>query len=519
MDLMALVRLILKEASNRKGLVVSLFALVSLAVLTAGLYWPKTYVSSTTILFDESNIIRPLMQGAAEATSVVDLARNASDLLFTRAVMNEILDAGGWVDENTSLVEREKLVREIQGRSLIDKVGPNLILIEYRDSNPERAYVTTKRFAELFMSLSAEAKKEETREAYEFIDSQVQEYHAKLRRAEERLKDFRTANVDARPGSQNEVNQRIVGLRRATQDLELQLEEATIKRDALQSQLSGEAVLTANMMRKNEIYDRIRQLQGQLDTLRLSYLDTYPDIVRLKNQIADLQSAAEEDPSASGLVYMSPEGEDGLRTSVLYDEIKRQLATEETNILTLRNRIDHNRQLLQAEGARASRIELSETELAELTRDYEVNRQLYRELLSRREKAHVSLNLEMDQKGLTFKVQEPANLPLLPVGLRFLHFALIGPLLGLAVPLGLVFALLQIDPRIRSEEILAERTGVPVVASFHHMMSRGERAARQGGILLAAVVVVAVLCAYGMVGWMKITGAPMEWLPTIGVAI
>jgi len=518
MDPLALARLILKEASNRKGLVVSLFALVSLAVLAVGLYWPKTYVSSTTIFFDESNIIRPLMEGAAETTNVVELARNASDLLFTRAVMNEILEAGSWVDEDTSLIEREKLVQQIQGRALIDKVGRNTILIEYRDHDPERAYLTTKRFAELFMEHSSEAKKRESREAYNFINSQVQEYHAKLQRAEERLKDFRTANVDARPGSQNEVNQRIIGLRRKIQDLDLQLEEATIKRDALQSQLSGEAVLTVNMMRRNEIYDRIRQLQTQLDTLRLSYLDTYPDIVRLKNQIADLQAAADSEPTPSGLVYMSPEGEDGLRTSVLYDELKRQLATEETRILTLQNRVVHNQLLLQAEVERASRIELSETGLAELTRDYEVNRELYRELLRRREKAQVSLNLEMDEKGLTFKVQEPANLPILPVGLRFLHFALVGPLLGLAVPLGLVFAILQIDPRIRSEEILAERVGVPVVASFHHMRSRRERAGRQAGILLAAVVVVAVLCTYGMVGWMKINSDPMEWLPTIGVS-
>src|SRR3546814_6764463 len=61
---------------------------------------------------------------------------------------------------------------------------------------------------------SLATKERESRDAYEFIDSQVQQYHAKLTEAEANLEQYRRKNPDARPGIDADVNARIGELRR-----------------------------------------------------------------------------------------------------------------------------------------------------------------------------------------------------------------------------------------------------------------------------------------------------------------
>ena len=65
-------KLLIGELFNSRKTAVGIFVVVVLALVVAGLVWPKGYVASTTILVDEKNIIQPLMLGAAVTTEVAD---------------------------------------------------------------------------------------------------------------------------------------------------------------------------------------------------------------------------------------------------------------------------------------------------------------------------------------------------------------------------------------------------------------------------------------------------------------
>ena len=62
------------EATRRRRTLVVMFAVTALLGLAAGLFWPKKYVASTSVLVQESNIIKPLMEGRAVATTNADRA-------------------------------------------------------------------------------------------------------------------------------------------------------------------------------------------------------------------------------------------------------------------------------------------------------------------------------------------------------------------------------------------------------------------------------------------------------------
>jgi hypothetical protein len=121
---------------------------------------------------------------------------------------------------------------------------------------------------------------------------------------------------------------------------------------------------------------------------------------------------------------------------------------------------------LQQEIELDKKVHASEATLSELNRDYEVNQQIYNDLLRRRENARVSMNMDISQKGLDLKVYEPAYLPVKPSGLRLLHFIGAGLLLGISMPLGLLIAYLEVDPRIRNKKIFERDFDLPVITTI-----------------------------------------------------
>jgi polysaccharide chain length determinant protein (PEP-CTERM system associated) len=471
---------ILKVLANeaflyRKVLVVA-FLIINLITLGVGLVWPSVFTSKTTILLEDKKIIQPLMQGAAVATEVADSSRMAREIILGRKIMNQILQIGGWMESNPSLTEQEELIKKITKRTDITSVGKNLVKIEYRDDDPQRAFTTTQKYAELFISESLGTKVDESKAAFEFIDKQTQEYHEKLLKAEEQLKEFRSANLDARPGTDADISMRLNVLQTKIEQASQDLKEAEVKKSSLEKQLSGEAEVATALSREGQFRSRIAELQSRLETLRLSYHDNYPDIIQIKHQLADLNQAIVEErqrretAKASGKIVI----DEGVINNPMYQQLKQELSQTRVNVEMLSARINEAKRQLQQELERGRRVHGGEATLAELTRDYQVNRDIYQDLLKRRENARVSMNLDKEKQGLTIKIQEPAALPLQPSGLRFLHFVIGGLVLGILLPVGLLYAKLQVDPRVRLSALIMDRHKVPVLAVVPHFWSAAE---------------------------------------------
>ena len=495
-DPLSLLPVLLAELRRRAfGLCLG-FAGIALAAVVIGMLVPKRYVSSTTILAGETNIITPLMEGRAVPTGVADRARIATEVIFSRKAMAEILEVGGWAAEIDDPIGRERAAEQIKQRTRVSSPGANLIQIAYTDKDPERAFTVARRFSELFIEQSLAAKEQESREAYEFIDSQVQEYHAKLTGAENRLKAFRAENQDAGPGSDTDVRTRIAQLRTNIEQARTGLSEMRMREASLQGQLSGEAEVSGARTRSGEMQLRLAELQGQLDRLSLEYTDDYPDVVRLRHQIQDLQAAIIE---AQASERVGQRDESAAMRNPLYQELRSDLAQTRSDAAGLAARMSESEALLQQELARGRRVADSEADLAELTRDYEVNRDIYQDLLRRRENARVSMNLDAEKRGLTFRVQEPAALPLQPSGLRLMHFAIAGLVLGVLLPLGLLAAYIFYDPRVRTTAALASQQPLPVLVSIPDVRTIADRRAEGlrwmlgGGAVLIVVVIYALV--------------------------
>jgi hypothetical protein len=182
----------------------------------------------------------------------------------------------------------------------------------------------------------------------------------------------------------------------------------------------------------------------------------------------------------------------------LYGELRTRLADARQRNAASASRASTAQALLNQELARSGRIAASESRLAELTRDYEVNRDLYQDLLKRRENARVSMNLDIKREGLSFRIQDPATLPVRPTGLRLMHVAAIGLFLAVLAPMMLVFGYAKLDPRVRSPLEIERKAGLPVlgvVPAFHRPEQR-RHSARQ--LAFASLLVLSVPAIFGM---------------------
>lgn len=506
---LALVPVARHELSRHPVMYVGIFTALALIALAVGVLLPKKYASTTTILVEESNIIAPLMEGRAVATSVANRATIAREVAFSRKVMGQILEVGGWMESHPSPLAQDKLIDEIKDRTQMDNPRENLIQIRYVDSDPERAYKVTQRLADLVISESLATKERESREAYGFINTQVEQYHQKLTDAESKLEEYRNSNPDARPGISTDVNARIGELRRQVETSKLDLIDLHSEETALQSQLSGESEISTVQTRAGQFRARLAELQSQRDQLMLTFTDQHPDVVRVQHQIRDLeeelrQETARQESRMAG----SPSTVDGSATmNPLYGELRSKLSEARSRSAAVASRISTAEGLLEQELVRNRRIASSESSLAELTRDYEVNRDLYQDLLKRRENARVSMNLDAEQRGLSFRIQEPAAMPLRPIGLRLMHVAGAGLGAAFFTPLVLLFGVIKLDPRVRSPLQIERDAALPVLGTMPMYVTPNKRRQMLKRFALASFLFLLVPAAYGVALTLKLVHA------------
>lgn len=493
----------LREVRQRKWLAFLLFVLVAAVVLAAGFFWRYKYQSQVVIYVDDSNIIKPLMEGSAVTTKISDRASSAEQLLGSRDVLSKIAkDVQIFGPNADQLGQRdlEQRMDALRNGLNVQALGKNYFAIQYTGHDQRRVFLVAQRLGQLFISDSEQHKKDESRGAYNFINKQVKAYEQQLQQAQENLKDFKTKNTD---GTAQEASNKIADLRGKIELAHMDLQEAQAKKSSIEKQLNGVGQTVTQGQTEDIYQNRINSLQQKLDSLRLQYKDSYPDIVNLKQQIKQLEKMHRQalqnnsaDQVTQGQQVINP----------LYQDLRSQLANVTANIQSIQTRLKALNGLLGQEKQRMKRIQASQAQYAELTRGMEVNKEIYNDLLKRREKARVSMRLDLDGQGLNYRIRESAQYPLIPVGTKFSMFAAAGLFLGLLAPFGLAAGFAQVDPRIRHRGAIEEELAVPVLTVLPQVRTPFEQRQDRRRTWVIGTLALLAAIAYGAVAGLHLLG-------------
>ena len=483
------------------------FAAISIIALIVASNLPKVYTSSTTIEANKQNILSPLMKGTAVSTTTglreKDRIALYQEVIFSKKVMNEVIVHAGWIDESATEIEKSRMIRDVISKTTVTKAGPNFVKIEFTDGDPQQAFRTTKILGDLFIGESVSVAQRESNDAYEFISSQADDYHQKLLVAEQKLKNFKTKAMDESMGSEAKVFARVSKLRHDVEKTTLEIQEERIRLQSIQRQLSGEEQVASSITREGQLLTQISQLQQQLAQLRLDYHDSYPDIVRLKHQIEDLRTLLNNPSSQEPAVSINQGGADSFNVNPAYANLRDELTKTKTRIAALQSRIAQSQKLLGVELERAKKMPEFEAALAELVRDYEVTNKVYEDLVKRRERARVSMNIDLEQRDQRFRIQEPALLPLEANGLNFAQVAALGPLAGIAMPLGVLLALFQLNPYIRHKSMISKQLNTKVLGEIPETMLLSNPKQKRKSVFSAILVFALVANIYLVVFFVK----------------
>src|SRR5690554_1792541 len=135
-------RVLYREAFARRKLMVLAFMVIALATAVAGLYWPKAYTSSTTLLVEDQNAVQPLME-RSHSRELVDRARNASEVIYSRSLLLEVLRRTGGLDDDPSPKMVDARIEGLRANTVISNAGDDLIRIQYTGGDAKTVYETT----------------------------------------------------------------------------------------------------------------------------------------------------------------------------------------------------------------------------------------------------------------------------------------------------------------------------------------------------------------------------------------
>ena len=461
---------------------------------------PNQYEASARVYVDTQSILKPLL---SSMTSVPNLDQQVNFMrrtLISRPNVEHLMRMVDLDVKAKDTKEHDKIVDDLMQQIKVSGTErDDIYTITYMSDNPKLGKDVVSSLLSIFMEGSLGGKKQDSEKAVQFIDDQIKTYEEKLAAAENSLKEFKIKNMGMLP---RENGGDFGGqLMQATDQLtqaKLELAEAEQARNAIRHQINGDPVKPGTKVIDPALIDpeleaRIAATQKNLDNLRLQYTEQHPDVIA-NRRLLDQLLAQKADLGKHKKRSLDP----GASYSPMLQQLNVALSQAEARVESMRARVvEYEGRVARLRNQSAVAPEI-EAQLAQLNRDYQVNRENYQKLVERRESARLSGDLSSATDMLQFRVIDPPTVPNRPTGpnrVRLFSLVFVGALIaGLAV----AFLMSQLRPTFLSQSALREVTDLPVLGSIGMNWTPEQTVKRKRRLVALAGSVLLLFGAYGI---------------------
>jgi polysaccharide chain length determinant protein (PEP-CTERM system associated) len=479
---------------------------------------PDQYESRAKVYVDTESVLRPLLAGLAVNADPMNQLRMMQSVLVSRPNLERIAKETDLALRAKDAAALEELVAGLPDRiGLVGGGRDQIFSISFRDHDRAMAQRVVEAMLDSFVEDSMDLKKEDSSSAQRFLEQQIREYEARLREAEAKLADFKRGNVGLMPGEGGDYYARLQMELTKRDDIAAKLRQATQRRDELARQLEGEEPTFGFGPRgsggaTSAVDAKIVELQRRLEQLLVTYTEKHPDVDAIREQIAQLEERKKSAKSPRDLA-LPPEDGDGLTASQslavnpVYQNMKIAMSQTEVEIADLKAQLGEQQRVVGGLQGRVNTMPRVEADLAQLTRDYEVNKAQYTQLLQRLESARLSQQASTTNDQVKFRILEPPMTPRAPVAPNRNLLLVIVLAVGLSAGIGLAIALNFLKPVVTSRHDLRHLTGLNVIGSISRVVTpESTRATRRDVAWLggaAAGLVVAFMGLSALVVFMN----------------
>jgi polysaccharide chain length determinant protein (PEP-CTERM system associated) len=496
--------------------------LVGVAGVIAAFSIPSKYEAAARVYVDTQSILKPLMQGLAVQPNVEQQVAMMGRTLISRPNIDRVMRMADLDLKVKSPGEREAyidaLLKEVEFKAVPG--ATNLYLINYRNEKPDSAKAVVQALLGIFVEGSLIKKNSDGDTARRFLDEQIKSSEQRLLQAEEALKEFKIKNLTLMPNLAQDYIAKAGELQNQLTQAKLELRQAEYARDAITRQLNGEAATMAvpsndngpaesTRARPTELDERVEITRKRLDDFRSRYTEEHPDVVGTRRILEGLEAQREVERKTEAAKPVTQQRRQAQQAAnPVFQQLKISLADAEAQIAALRARVaDYEIRLAQSREA-AQTIPKVEAQYIQLTRDYDVNRKHYEQLLERRQSAQTSTEMDGAAGVAEFRVVDPPRVSAQPVWPNRNLLLLLALLASVGAGLAAAFIRDQSRPTFFDLRTLRNITQVPIlgaVSLFNDAKAKSK--SRISGVTFAGMSAVYVCAFFGLIMYQTVLTA------------
>jgi len=462
------------------------FAIISAATALLVHTLPDRYRSETVILVVPQRVPEEYVRSTV-TTRIEDRLQSLVQQILSRSRLERIIQ-----DFDLYVEERRTGIMEDVVESMRRDIGVNILpgeafRISYTGADPRTVTRVTERLASLFIEENFRDREVLAEGTNQFLEAQLEDARRRLIEQEKKVEGYRRKFAGQLP-SQLESNLQVL----QNSQLQVQAIAESINRDRdrrlilerqiadLEQQEQANLVVaappSADLGANASPAQRLVAAKASLATLQLRLKPDHPDLQRLNRLIRDLENKVEQEAQDT------PVSAEAAEVSPAETARRRRLAELKLEMQLLDHQIDekqNDQQRLRGQiGSYQTRVEAAptrESEMTELTRDYQTLQEMYKSLLSKKEESTIAANLERRQIGEQFKLLDPARVAQRPYSPNRPRLTLIGMAAGLAIGALLVGLMEYRDKSFKTDEEIMRVLSLPVLAVVPVMLTQSEQ--------------------------------------------
>ena len=393
---------------------------ISIFAAAAAVMWlPREYRTSATLGVSLPSMSPELLKQNAKVTPE-ERTRTITQTLYSPAVLERVVREEGLdkempVRQAASLV-RSRLVVEMIQPEAGQPIGLDQFNLSYRATTAETAQRMTNKVADVFVQESSRKREVRAEETSAFLGKQLAASQQRLSVLEGQLRTAKEAFMGALPEQTTANVAMVTGLQqqlettanamRGEQD-RLSIIERQI--GAMKAGAANEVSVPGTLSTASTSAVRVVALERELEMARGNYTDKHPEVQRLKDELAAARAAVDAEqrrPESERVATLRVDPNyrsllsDAERARMRIRELQRQESQIRSQIGMYRARVDS-----------APRVE---QQMATLTREYDIERAQYSDLMNRKRSAEIAENLEHSRGSEQFMVLKSAGFPTTP---------------------------------------------------------------------------------------------------------
>ena len=475
---------------------------------------PDHYSAQAIIHVDTKSVMQPLLKGLAVESEIDAGLALMSRVLLSRKNLEEVIRRTDMDLKANDQASMDALVVGLAKSIVLRTDGKrkknnnnNVYVLSYEGESPKLVYQIVSKLLNTLIENTLDTARTDTASAQKFLDRQIVEHENRLSTAEQKLASFKRANVGFMPDERGGYYNRLQRLQGEIGTISSQLKLTKRKHSQMLRQLAGEASIIDNNSYTTAKALKLRKYREELDILLTQYREKHPDVVALRQTIAEVMA----DDNVNEVVNIG--SNDTAEFNPVYQELKAEINKTSIEVEVLKVTLAEKKNSMEALKKAVDILPEVEAKLAKLNRDYEITRERYLSLVSRRESARLSQEVGQSGNNVNFRIIDPPRLPTHPSGpnrnllLTIVFFA------ALAVGLAWGFLRYLIHPTYIASNQIRDRIGLPILGSVGLYLTEEHKKKRRAQLTSFLLGFFLLVISYG--GFMVFSKVGSDLLNTL----